>query len=270
FLGDASTDQLTINATTTVRNGIGLLGETFIGDAATDFLTVTASSTFVSPAGFMGSAFIGDASTDLLTVTASSTFVSNAGFLSNLQIGDAQADRLTINAGVINYGNSSTSTVPELVNAWSIGTTTAVGNSPILSIDGTNGRVGIGTTSPYGLFSVEMGTQSTAFAVSDQGTTSPSIMVSGNGQVGINAVPTLLDSQKVFNLGPAPGGTYALYTTGQQFIWSGSASLIARGLASTMSFSTANLERMRIDGTGLVGIGTSTPGAKLSLAGSGG
>ncbi|MEK7201069.1 MAG: hypothetical protein AAB737_00335, partial [Patescibacteria group bacterium] len=116
-------------------------------------LTVSASTT-LTRFGSTGDAFIGAASTDLLTVTASSTFVSNAGFLGNLQIGDAQADRLTVNAGVVNYTNSSTSTIPQLVNAWSIGTTTAVGNAPIFSIDGLNGRVGIGTTSPSQALSV--------------------------------------------------------------------------------------------------------------------
>src|SRR3989344_5385840 len=53
------------------------------------------------------------------------------------------------------YQKSATSTIPALVNAWSIGPTTAVGTPPILSIDGANGRVGIGSTSPMGTLAIQ-------------------------------------------------------------------------------------------------------------------
>src|SRR3989338_4475355 len=80
------------------------------------------------------------------TSTPATTFsvAGNTYFDSNLiTYSSSTASTLTFS-----YQKSATSTIPQLVNAWSIGTTTAVGNPPILSIDGANGRVGIGTAGP--------------------------------------------------------------------------------------------------------------------------
>src|SRR3989344_8281848 len=65
------------------------------------------------------------------------------------------ADR-TILYGLDNfvYASSSTSTIPTAVNAFSFATSTAA--APILSIDGLNGRVGIGTTSPGARLNIQI------------------------------------------------------------------------------------------------------------------
>ncbi len=57
----------------------------------------------------------------------------------------------------------------------------------------TGGSLGMGTTSPYGLFSVEQGTEAASLWVGNQGSSTPSLMVTGvngNGHVGIGAIPT--------------------------------------------------------------------------------
>ncbi|OGZ98613.1 MAG: hypothetical protein A3D57_03515, partial [Candidatus Sungbacteria bacterium RIFCSPHIGHO2_02_FULL_46_12] len=53
------------------------------------------------------------------------------------------------------YMNNATSIVRENRNSWSIATTSVDGTLPILSIDGLNGRVGIGTSSPSSKLSIE-------------------------------------------------------------------------------------------------------------------
>ncbi|KKU12285.1 MAG: hypothetical protein UX18_C0026G0010, partial [Candidatus Azambacteria bacterium GW2011_GWC2_45_7b] len=47
----------------------------------------------------------------------------------------------------ISYQRAATTTIPQSINAFAIGTTTGP-TAPILSIDGLNGRVGIGTANP--------------------------------------------------------------------------------------------------------------------------
>ncbi|MBI4128280.1 MAG: hypothetical protein HY459_04410, partial [Parcubacteria group bacterium] len=79
-LGDASSDTVTLTASTTASNGAGFAGNTFIGDAATDNLTITSSSTIRNGFGLFGHTFVGDAATDDLTVTASTTVRSGFGF----------------------------------------------------------------------------------------------------------------------------------------------------------------------------------------------
>ncbi|HEY0010592.1 MAG TPA: tail fiber domain-containing protein, partial [Candidatus Paceibacterota bacterium] len=52
----------------------------------------------------------------------------------------------------------------------------------------TSGRVGVGTTTPWGKLSVEMGTETNSFIVSNNGSSTPSFVVrgvNGNGNVGV-------------------------------------------------------------------------------------
>lgn len=54
-------------------------------------------------------------------------------------------------------------------------------------------NIGVGTSSPYGLLSIEQGTEAASFWVGNNGSSSPSFVingVNGNGMVGIGTVPT--------------------------------------------------------------------------------
>lgn len=121
----------------------------------------------------------------------------------------------------------------------------AASNSPKVYIDGS-GNVGIGTTSP--IYPLHIGTAAAASsAISGialrQGSGSPT---AGNGyRVAWD------NTQNVSN------------DFGSIFYGFGGASAASVGY---MAFSTANAERMRIDGNGNVGIGTTSPVRRLTVA----
>ncbi len=65
---------------------------------------------------------------------------------------------------------------------------------------GTNGNVGIGTSSPWANFSLELGTQDAALAVSNLGSTTPSLYIGGvnqNGFVGFGTTTNLSSLARV-------------------------------------------------------------------------
>ena len=66
----------------------------------------------------------------------------------NSTLGDAVTDQVTFVSGDLTYNNTATSTIQEVVNAWSIATSTSV--TPILSVDGSTGYLGVGTVAPGG------------------------------------------------------------------------------------------------------------------------
>ncbi|MEK7552855.1 MAG: hypothetical protein AAB505_01980, partial [Patescibacteria group bacterium] len=88
-------------------------------------------------------------------------------------------------------GYSADVLTASLSNATAIGYNAKVGASNSLVLGGTDSdavNVGIGTTSPYGLLSVEMSTTNPSFVVSNSGSSTPAFFVSGvngNGRVGV-------------------------------------------------------------------------------------
>jgi hypothetical protein len=347
------------NASTTLIRA-GVTGDSFLGDASTDFLTVTASSTFQSNVGFNGSLALGDAQADSVTFNSgllnfpnvsTSTIISSsvnafnyattsanipflkfdtsnyrlgigttspsqtlslggaghlyalggigvgiatttsgvlettgagliggafnvtgvssfnasttlirAGVTGDFWIGDAQTDRLTINAGVTNFTNSSTSTIPSTtLNAFSIATSTTV--TPFLTFDTSNYRLGIGTTSPSQTFSVGgaghgyfLGGLGVGTATTTQGNlvTSGIINITGAGTStftnGIKLTAGCILGADNNCVGGTPSGTdgQIQYNNSSQF-----------GGAGNFVYDDTNTR---------VGIGTSTPGTLFSLA----
>lgn len=65
-------------------------------------------------------------------------------------------------------------------------------DSPTFVVDCVNHLVGIGTSSPYAKLSVEQGSEANVFAVSDQGTSTPSFLVKGDRNVVAAATSTAL------------------------------------------------------------------------------
>ena len=220
----------------------------------------------------------------LATTTASNFAVEN-----NFTSGDAVGDVLTINAGSIRYENTATSSIKnDTLNAWSIIASTT--NTSILSIDTTvmGGRIGVGTTSPWGYFSIEQTGLDPIFVVSDQGTSSPHFWIDGTGNVGIGTTSpgTLFSVQGVGNFVSA--ATSTLYTdlslrslsaTSTLYLADGAVSVpalsfaadtntgIFRAGADLLAFVTGGSERIRIDNNGNVGICTPSPRTILDMKG---
>ncbi|MBY0111112.1 hypothetical protein K2Y00_03890, partial [Patescibacteria group bacterium] len=134
----------------------------------------------------------------------------------------------------------------------------------------STGNVGIGTTSPTGNF--EIGNSSTA-SISQYIT---------NSNTGTGAFTQMI-LRNDYGAGSAAGGLRFLtlgtgFTTSGRYIQdsavmeataslSGGLGLATAGAAPIMFYTNGNNERMRIDSAGSVGIGSTTPSALLSVAG---
>ncbi|MBI2054609.1 MAG: hypothetical protein HYT39_00725 [Candidatus Sungbacteria bacterium] len=183
--GYASTSALTVSNLSTLMGGIlsnyasSTIRGLFVDMGTTTYATSTSlavtgaastSALTVSNTSILnGNVTLGATSAQTLTANASSTFANSVALNGDIAMGNAIGDRISISAGLVNYGNNSTTTIPNnFVNAWSIATSTGV--MPILSVStfsGTGlasstspGRIGIGTTTPEARLSIDSRTAS--------------------------------------------------------------------------------------------------------------
>ena len=103
-----------------------------------------------------------------------------------------------------------------------------------------NPSVGIGSSTPWARFSIEQSTSTRpVFVVADQGTSTPSFIVNGAGQIGIGTT--------------TPGARFAVRgsgtSTGRLFVLSDS----------------ANVERLTVLDNGNIGLGTTSPSSVLTI-----
>ena len=126
-------------------------------------LSVTGVSTFTGVGHFINDLNVGGADFNLGTGSATTTLTSLSATL------------LAINADLDLYGGD-----------LNLGTGSATS-----TLTSSGGKLGLASTSPWGLFSIEaaqgtVGANTPTFVVGDQGTSTPSLYVSGNnGNVGI-------------------------------------------------------------------------------------
>ena len=210
------------NSGTDATFGI-VANDDWLGGSETPLFTVTEA----------GSVGIGTTSPASLLSVAGNTYLD-----SNLiTYSSSTAANLTIS-----YQRAATTTIPQSRNAFAIGTTTGL-TAPIFSIDGLNGRVGIGTAAP-----------------------SATLTVLGSG--------TLLSLQS--------GGGVAFSVSTSQMLFDADNQPFAIGENADYSLghnsTTDNFEivdgstigtnvRMVISSSGNVGIGTTSPAATLSVTG---
>ncbi len=171
------------------------------------------------------------------------------------------------------------------------------GNNPILQADPYQrvglrfvnaGNLGIGTSSPYGKLAVNANFEDTNrilfnVASSTDTATTSLFLINNIGYVGIGtsspfrllsvAGDAQFDNNVYGGRFEANSGNY-FNTTGARFtkvlVDSGAWMTVGASVGSDdLGFFTNSLERMTIDNTGNVGIGSTTPGYKLSVAGSG-
>ncbi|MEK7560490.1 MAG: hypothetical protein AAB539_00865, partial [Patescibacteria group bacterium] len=179
-----------------------------------------------------------------LYITSGGITVANATVENNLTVrgdtvlGNSAGDVLTLNVGRIDHGNSSTTTVPNnVVNVWSIATS-STGVVPLFTIDTTNGgRVGIGTTSPGGTLGVAghfvLSGSATSTAANGFNISSGCFAVNGTCVSGGSGSPGGATTQIQYNDGGSFGGA-------SNFVY--------------------------INSTQRIGLGTTTPGSLFSMA----
>ena len=239
FWDDTGNILRVLNASSTNASVIGTL--TIGGTATTTLSGNTATSTFAAGLALTGTL-------DVNSSTATSTFanglrveggcVTVAGAcLTNLGQSIDLASEVSGVLPIANGGTNNSSAYTSGSVIFSNGTSLTQDNSNFF-FDDANNRLGIGTTSPWGILSVESsaaaGATNPIFVVSDQGTSTPFLIVEGNrGFVGIGTT--------------TPQAQLGLST------FSGFPSFMVG--SSTTQF--------LIDKNGNVGIGTTGPGAAL-------
>ena len=147
------------------------------------------------------------------------------------------------------------------------------GNANMLFVDGGNNRVGIGTNTPTDTLNVQAAAAGTAITLvesSDSGS-NPAAFIGYrsrgtdlSGHTAIQANNTMTQ----FSAGAHDGNAFAVgskvISTASQ-TWTTSAHGTRLGIFTTPDGSTTPAERMRIDSSGNVGIGTSSPSSLLHL-----
>ncbi|MDB5266126.1 MAG: hypothetical protein JWM39_839 [Parcubacteria group bacterium] len=310
FNGAASSTQLTVTGNTYLATNAGSVGIgtsspfTTLGVAGTVFasgnitttgtLTATALGTHFAVASNNGTLTAPNAFVDTFLNDVSQQSVVTGFFGINTSTGGFYRT-LTGTAGQITVANGSgaggnpTFSLPTAITgvnsitaAASTNLTLASGGSSATSVLLTpnGGGVGIGTTSPSQLLSVQgNGLFSGNIAVANITATgtlaTAGITDSGNAQItgglGVGTVNTTAGTIV----------TTGAITTGSQFIglasdavntpsftWAGDLTTgIYHAAGNTIGFTTSGVERARIDGNGFLGLGSTTPSTRLSVEG---
>jgi hypothetical protein len=297
IIWDESQDRWVLGTTTATADATGditftegsVQATTFYGSLSGNASTATKLGT---PRNIAGVAFDGSASIDIpignlsdVTITSPT---NNQALIYNFGTGiwENGSAGLTYNGstanGVLTYGSSTTIDVEQYLtfngstlaindlNIRDDGSNTFIENATgsllirnqahgsklqfgtedssgtlayVLNITGDNHRVGIGTTTPGYKLEIEGSTNTDLLALDGAGTGFRLLGKSGDGSISNSMVYRLyLD----YGLGTATNGFIDFYRGGD-------------GASGYLTFGTSGTEKMRIDGSGNVGIGTQSP-----------
>lgn len=195
----AATVGTDLTVTSGARVGTGSTG-THLTALADDTLFVEGQAEFDGIVWF-------DAS---LQASSTALITGAATFYGNVTVGDGTGDTLTITGTSITHSNAGTTTIPATdANSWSFATSSA--NIPMVKINTSTSRIGIGTTTPGA--SLAVGNEGTAL-VMGSGTSTLSLQsTGGTNKGGCLEVEDTAGTGAVFSL-MATGAGIAYWTTG--------------------------------------------------------
>jgi hypothetical protein len=220
------------NATTTTggRNGNGGVTITYYGSNGTpgsgSLWTLNDPSIYYA----YGNVGVGTSSPYAkLSVSGSGVFENNV-FASYFTATSTTATSTFRGGAVFGYDNSALSNFGETVDVLgSFAVENPAGTDNFFV--GTNGYVGVGTSTPWGKLSVEMDTTNPAFVVSNQGSTTPAFYISGvnkNGNVGVStSTPwrtlSVSGTASLAGLTNSVTGNYLCLSANNEVLWSATA-----------------------------------------------
>jgi len=260
LLGSATSTNFAVAGSSTVASTFNVGGTALfnskIGIGTTSpfaQLSIFTGSDFgahaVSTLFAVGSTTAGTATTTVFSISSTGLTSITNSTAAQLSIGDTNPNTSDWSFRGIN-GN--------FYLATSSPTTLATSTIPTLAIiaGGTSGAIGIGSSTPWGKFSIEMGPLHPAFVISNQGSSTPAFMVGGVNANGWVAVGTSSPSiNTVFVIATSSASTTNLAAL----------SIQSAGVTTTINFFGATTTGL----TSGVGAGVSSSSQNLIIVGNG-
>ena len=163
--------------------------------------------------------------------------------------GTSDLQDLTTLAGFISSASSTVSAPFHVQDIIAGSSTLAIDQSAYFAL--TGGSVGIASSTPWGLLSVEQQSSAPVFAVSDYGTSTPHLLIDGMGRVGMGS--------------SSPWGTLSVHS----FLGAGEAynddNKDAAFVVGSTTAGGVNDTQFIVNRNGNVGIGTASPATKLDI-----
>ena len=218
-----STDIVDITATSdtplTVNGGTASTSLAVYQSSTGDIVNFFATSTEAFTILYTGETGVGSS-----TPTATLTVQAAAGKTA-FKVGSTTAELFTINVSGVTVGNEDGLGFADL--RWE-----GDSKNNLLMVDASADRVGIASTTPWGLLAVEQATETYSFIVMNQGSSTPAFVVRGTGTTGGGA-----------RVGVGTSTPSALFSIGQDQQGTGTSTMFALGFNTGVGTTTMDLGR---------------------------